>query len=187
MKLAYIDIETGGLTPDSSPILQLAGLIEVDDKSEEFNFYIKPFPKDKVEAAALAVNKLNPSEAKFEEPGVVYNKFIKLLGKYVNKFDKSDKLFFIGYNSHQFDMPFIRKFFEKNGDRYFGSWFHYPSIDVMIMAACKLIGCRHQMPDFKLSTVARQLGISLEDANFHAGEYDIAVTKEMYKLLVKGE
>ncbi len=186
MKLAFIDIETGGLDPKISPILQIAGTIEVNEQSQDFNFYIKPFPNDKIDAKALAVNKLDPTKPEFEAPGTVYNKLIALFQQYVNKFDKSDKFFFVGYNSHQFDMPFIREFFYKNGDKYFGSWFHYPSIDVMILAACKLLDKRCGMPDFKLATVARELGINLDGASFHAGEYDIAVTKEMFKLLMKG-
>jgi DNA polymerase-3 subunit epsilon len=186
MKLAYIDIETGGLNPEYSPILQLAGMIEVGDNLEQFNYYIKPFENQKVDQKALDVNKLNPTEDKFEPPQVVYMKFVKLLEKYVRKYDKTDKLFFIGYNSNSFDMPFIRKFFSNCGDKYFGSYFWYPSVDVMILAIAKLMDKRHQMIDFKLGTIANAFGLDSDKEQYHSGEYDIMITREIYKHLMKG-
>ena len=186
MKLAYIDIETGGLSPEYSPILQLAGMIEVGDKVEMFNYFIKPFEDQKVDQKALDVNKLNPSDEKFEYPQIVYGKFIKLLDSYVSKYNKSDKLFFVGYNSNSFDMPFIRKFFERNWNKYFGSYFWYPSIDVMILAMAKLANKRHTLPDFKLGTIAKEFGLNTDKEQYHSGEYDIMITREIYKHLMKG-
>jgi DNA polymerase-3 subunit epsilon len=90
-------------------------------------------------------------------------------------------MFFIGYNSHSFDMPFVRQFFSKCKDRYFGSWFHYPSIDVMILAAEHLKSKRRWYPDFKLSTVADRMGIEVDKSRLHDALYDIELTREIYR------
>lgn len=180
MKFAYIDVETSGLDPRKNAVLQLAGTLEDDSRSENFNYFIKPFPTDIVDAKALEVNKLNPNEEKFKEPRFVYDDFTYMLSTFVNKFDKKDKMFFVGYNSHFFDMPFVREFFSKCGNKYFGSYFFFPSLDIMVMAQFKLMKQRHLMKDFKLHTVAKELGITVEEEQLHDAMYDIRLTKEIF-------
>jgi len=182
----YIDIETGGLDPVASPLLQIAGIIEEGEKTlEKFNYHIKPFDGDQVDPKALVVNNLTQEEIEnFESPNTIHDNLLLLWGKYVNCYDKRDKMFFIGYNSHSFDMPFVREFFRKCGDKFFGSWFHYPSIDVMILAAYKMVDKRRWMPDFKLLTVADRLGIPVDKTRLHDAFYDIEITKKVYEKVI---
>jgi DNA polymerase-3 subunit epsilon len=182
----FIDVETGGLEPGTCALLQIAGIIEYtkDGKrlDESFNFHIKPFDADQCNPKALAVNNLTKEQINgFESPSTVHDKLLLLWEKFVDKYDKRDKMFFIGYNSHSFDMPFVREFFRKCGDKYFGSWFHYPSIDVMILAAEHLKENRRWFPDFKLMTVADRLGIKCDSSKFHDALYDIEITREIYR------
>lgn len=182
----FIDVETGGLDPEGCALLQIAGVIEYHNKDvnieKKFNFHIKPIDGDKVDPKALAVNHLTEEQINdFESPITVYNKLLDLWREHVDPYNKRDKMFFIGYNSHSFDMPFVRKFFSKMGDDFFGSWFHYPSIDVMLLAAEKLRDKRRWMPNFKLMTVADRLGIPVDSTKLHDAFYDIEITKKVYE------
>ena len=190
MKLIFIDVETGGLDPKNSALLQLSGLISVEGKPDvSFNYFLRPFDSDTVSPQALAVNNFSEAEvyshdSRFKDPRIVYKEFTALLGKYVNKFDRADKFFFVGYNSHAFDASFLREFFYKNNDNYYGSWFFHPSIDVMLLAAHRLMNKRHTMPDFKLATVATELGITIDPTMLHDAMYDIELTCQIYNKLL---
>lgn len=192
----FIDVETGGLDPEGCALLQIAGIIEYPDYSnetksdvtmeEKFNYHIKPFDSDKVDPKALAVNNLTKEQIDdFESPKTVHNNLLKLWGEFVDPYDKRDKMFFIGYNSHSFDMPFMRSYFTKCSDKFFGSWFYYPSIDVMILAAQYSMDKRRWMSDFKLMTVADRLGIKVDKSRLHDAFYDIEITREVYRRVVK--
>ena len=181
-KVIYIDIETTGLT-EKHGLIQLSGIIVIDDEvKEEFDFRVQPFKCDLISSQALEVTGVKQEDldkAPYEPPAVVHSRFLELLGRYVDKFDKTDKFFFIGYNA-AFDMQKLREFFQKNNDNYIGSWFWFPYIDVMTLAAQKLKSERHKMDNFKLFTVARKLGLEVDESKLHNSMYDIELTKEVY-------
>lgn len=185
MKLLYCDVETGGLSPKKNPLLQLAGIIEIDGvEKEAFNYMIQPGEDDVVEPKALEVNGLTFGDlGGFDPPARVLAGFKMLMKQFVSPYNKKDKFHFIGYNSHSFDMPFIREFFKKQGDSYFGSWFFYPGIDVMLLAAHQLMGQRQNMENFKLHTVCKRMGIAVDDEMLHEALYDVELTKKLYYLL----
>lgn len=106
-----------------------------------------------------------------------------MLAKYVDKFNKKDKFFLVGYNNASFDNQFLRGFFLQNGDNYFGSWFWSNSIDVMVLASNKLVERRAEMENFKLSTVAKFLGIQVSEDNLHDAFYDIYLTKAIFDIV----
>lgn len=184
MKLIYIDVETTGIAFPQSGLIQLAGAIEIEgEKPQTFQYCIQPFPKDIIDDEALAINGITREEmAEYPFPRTVYNKFIKLLEKYVDRYDRADKFHLIGYNA-MFDSDHLRSWFEKCGDMYYGSWFFHPPIDVMGMAAVHLMSRRAGMKDFKLLTVARELGLKVDVERMHDARYDIALTRAMFKVL----
>jgi DNA polymerase-3 subunit epsilon len=161
---------------------------------ESFDFFIRPFPEDEIEIAALEVtgfdrrqfllpdhpNYLAVDGQNFEDPRDIYDRVAAMLGKYVNQYDKTDKFQFVGYNAHSFDMPFMRRFWEKNGNRFFGSWFWYPCLDVMLIWAQILHPVRAELSNFKLATVARHCGIKVDDTRLHDSQYDIELTRELW-------
>ena len=106
-----------------------------------------------------------------------------MLGKYVDKFNRKDKFFLVGYNNAAFDNNFLRGFFLQNGDEYFGSWFWSNSVDVMVLASNYLLDRRAEMENFKLSTVAKFLNIAVEDDALHDAQYDIELTKLIYDIV----
>ncbi len=187
-KNLFVDTETGGLSSWKSALIQLSGIVEIDgEEKERFNFFIRPFPKDEITDSALEVGGFTREQVltgeSFEDPKVVYNKFTGMLKKYINKFDKTDKFSLIGYNSHSFDSPFIRRFLTKCGDSFYGSYFSHPSIDTMLIAAYKLMKVRNKLPNFKLMTVAKFMGIELDESKLHDAMYDVEITKKLFEKL----
>ena len=184
MKLVFFDLETTGTNPGKNGIHQISGMVEIDGvEKEHFNFNVQPNPKAVIEEQALEVAGVTREQVmSYPAMSEVYKQFVAMLGKYVDKFNKRDKFFLVGYNNAAFDNQFLRGFFLQNGDNYFGSWFWANSIDVMVLASHHLAERRHEMENFKLSTVAKFMGINVDDNSLHDADYDIYLTKEIYKL-----
>lgn len=186
-KLFYFDVETTGLDAKTNAIHQLSGAIEIDGKIvEKFNFKIKPFEgavitEDALKIAGVTAEQINGYTPENE----VYSDFIAMLSKYCNRYDNKDKFFLVGFNNASFDNQFLREFFLRNNDDYFGSWFWSGSLDVFILATQKLIDVRHTMKDSKLRTVAETLGIKIDESKLHDAMYDIELTYRIYKTCTK--
>lgn len=196
-KVIFIDVETTGTNPERHGVTQLSGCVQIDDEVRQyFDYYVRPFPTDVIDDIALKVtgidrrqflppgdpNFLQVEGQVFAEPFDVFADFKQMLAQYVDPYDKNDKLQFVGYNAHSFDMPFMRRFWEKNNDRFFGSWFWYPCLDVMLVWAQILQPERGRLPNFKLATVARHCGIEVDDVRLHDSQYDIDLTRHLWLL-----
>ena len=165
----------------------MAGIILNADfiEADRFDIYSKPVPGDLLNVDALKVNGVTEDDLKSDKylgPITAKKVFEGVLSKYVNKFDKKDKLTFVGYNAF-FDADFIRAWFVKMGDKFFGSWFWWPPIDVMVLAADVVGEKRPNLENFKLATVATHFGIELDQSKLHEALYDIEVTLQLYKHL----
>lgn len=185
MKLLFFDLETTGTNPGKNGIHQISGEIVIDGISKEkFDLKVQPNPKCLIEQQALDVAGVTREQVFAYPPmGEIYNQFVALLGKYVDKYKKADKFFLVGYNNASFDNQFLRGFFLQNNDQYFGSWFWSNSIDVMVLASNKLVECRTEMENFKLDTVAQFLGIQVDEAKLHDALYDIYLTKAIFDIV----
>ncbi len=185
MKIFYFDLETTGLNPDKNGIHQLSFIIEINGEiTKSVNVNIQPFPTDEIQPDALKVANVTQEQIfgpDYLLPQTAYKRLVATIEQYVKRYDKTDKFFLAGYNSQSFDSQFLRKFFEKNNDKYFGSYFWTANLDVMILAAQRLINQRPQMPDFKLATVAKTLGIQTDDSQLHNAYYDLHLTRQIYK------
>lgn len=186
MKQVFIDVETTGTNHWQHSCHQISGGIYIDNVLvDSFDFKVKPHERSKVEQAALDVGGLQlETIVNYPHRTVVYPQLIGLLASHCNKFDKTDKYFFCAYNAH-FDNAFVRAFFKQCDDNYFGSWFWSNSIDVMVLAGEYLKDVRHEMKDFKLMTVAKHLGIEIDESKLHDGFYDIELTKKVYDIITK--
>jgi DNA polymerase III subunit epsilon len=185
MKYIVLDCETTGTNPALHGLIQMAGVIVVDGKVvDKFDFKLCTFPDDVIEDEALKVNGITREQIQsWTVPFEIYQRFTKLLARYCDKFDRSDKFFFVGYNG-DFDASFVRRFFEKCGDKYFGSWFWWPIIDIAKLAGIRLMHDRHLMPDFKLVTVATHMQIPFNPEALHDAMADVAVTVQLFKRLM---
>jgi DNA polymerase-3 subunit epsilon len=180
MKRIYIDVETTGRDFRTCAIHELAGMIQVGGEIETFNFKMRPkdgatydIPEDHPYLKPIRPQDL----VDYPDQREIYQQFKTLLGKYVDPYDKLDKFHVIGYNVN-FDIDFLRQWFVDNGDQYFGSWVWFPPIDVMILASTALAPVRHELLNFKLTTVYQYLfGESFEDS--HEALADIIATKRV--------
>lgn len=188
MKLFFCDLETTGLEPGKHGIWQIAGILDIGGQvATEFNLRVCPFPGEKATPDVLVMHNLTMDKIKeYPEPNRVHLELTAGLGRYINKFDKTDKAWFVGYNAAKFDEPFLRAWWHKCGDKYFGSWFWVPVIDVMALAAYFLRDVRASLPNFQLGTVARYLNIPFDEEEAHDAMYDVAVTRDIYRALEKG-
>lgn len=184
MKLIYIDVETTGVDDKKDDIIQLAGIISANGQKEEFNLLMRPQEGYELsEGAYLAHKKTREEIDTYPLSAEVFKQFMTMLKKYINKYDKKDKLFFIGYNA-DFDLDFVRAWFDQNDEDYFHAWFHYPALDVMKLAAFHLIGRRHLLKDFKLSTVYEEI-VGKPIVNAHDAMADISATKEILNKILE--
>lgn len=181
----FYDVETTGVNYRQHGIHQLSGLVEINGQvKERFNWYVKPNPKAKIDPEALAISGITEDDFDmYPEMADVFKEFKKLLDRYINRFDKTEKAWLVGYNNRGFDDDFLRAWFDQNGDNFFGSYFWSDSLDVMVLASQHLIPFRKIMPSFKLKRVAMQLGIPVDESKLHDSSYDIDLTRSIYLIL----
>jgi DNA polymerase-3 subunit epsilon len=186
MKLFFVDLETTGLDHIKHGIWQLAAQIWIDGvEQERFKLEMQPVKGKLVSQEAMT--KCNVDMARLRSlplPHLAFHELRDRLGKYVSKYDKNDKFFFVGYNA-QFDNQFLRQWFEDHGDSYFGSWFWYPYIDVCQLAGFCLMKQRRQMENFKLGTVVNHMGLLFDENEAHDADYDIDATRRLFDHLVE--
>lgn len=185
-KILFLDAETTGLNSLTNGMHQIAGIIVINGVvKEEFNFQFKPMGIERVEADALAVSNLTIDEvmARTITSEETYYKVDKLLCKHVNKFDKKDKFVFAGYNC-PFDVGFMNDWYLKNGNKYFFGLCHGGAyLDGLNLALLAELKAKKRLfnPDRKLGTVAKTLGVNLDNA--HDALADIRATREVIKKL----
>ena len=180
MKLAYIDCETTGLKPNICAITQLACIVEIGGKEFVFDQTARPHDNAEVTPEALQVQQRSLDELlSYQSHEDLHRNFVNWLDTIVDKFKKTDKLHFVAYNA-SFDDSFLRALFRRNSDRYYGSYFWWPYIDVMTLAAHNLAHVRHELPNMKLTTVYKHvMKKDLQEA--HDALADIRATKELFE------
>lgn len=183
LKRIFVDLETCGLDVTKHGVHQIAMLIETPNTAGTFNFKVRPVEGKMVSPEALEIGGVTIEQLREYQPArEVYNEIVGILGECVDKFDKRDKFQVFAYNA-PFDTQFLRQWFADNGDVYYGSWFWHPPIDIMTLAAHELMAKRPAMPNFKLGTVAAELGIETDEEQLHDGLYDIRLAKKVYEAM----
>jgi DNA polymerase-3 subunit epsilon len=187
MKKIFYDLETSGLDKNKCSIIQLSGYVEIDGEVQDFfDFKMRPWDGSDFEPKALELYEnrgISMDEILlYSNPKIVFKKFQELLCKYVNKYDKKDKFYLYGYNNRGFDDDFLRNYFTKMNDPYFGSFFHQNTIDIMVLASEYLLEVRPNMPNFKLQTVAEVLQLDVQPEMLHDAEYDVKLTRLAYNI-----
>jgi len=180
-KIFWFDVETTGLDSVLQDIVQLAFLIEIDGKIvESQNMLMQPFNYETIQQDALDVHGRTIEEIKtYPNPRKTYTELITILEKYVDRYNRSDKFHPAGYNS-RFDMEFLKQFFIKNGDIYYGSWFNYKAIDPLsLLHILDGIGSV-SLENYRLETVCKHFDICLDA---HDALSDITSTRDLTKLI----
>lgn len=187
-KICFVDLETTGVMYWKNGIHQISGAIVMDGEVKEgFDFHVAPNPAAVVEEEALKVSGVTLEQVtSYPAMGQVHKEFVSMLDKYVNKYDKYDKMFLAGYNNLSFDNNFLRAWFRQNGNEFFGSYFWAGGIDVMSLALLYLMDRRKSMENFKLMTVAKEVGVQIDESKLHNASYDIYLTMEIYRIVTGG-
>ena len=184
-KIIFIDTETGGVNPEKAALIQLSGIIRIDKKDvEKFNFYIKPFENSEVNEKALEVQGRTLEELKtdkYVEEKEVYKQFIKLLDKYIDKYDRTDKFIVAGYNV-RFDVDILKAFFQRHGNNFLFSYLDSSMLDPLY--SIRLLQIAEVLPvleNNKLETWCKHFGIELKT---HDSLEDIEATKKLIGKLI---
>lgn len=187
-KLIFLDTETTSINTDTCGLIQIAGCIDIDGQTvEEFEIQSNIYANDSVDEEALVKNGITLEQIyQYQHPGKAFVQLCKILGKYVDAYNKKDKFIAIGYVA-DFDNRVLRSWFRKNSNDYFGSWFWHPWIDVMNLAAYVYQDRRQEFENFKQETVAKFMGIECDSSKCHDAMYDMRLTKEIYYALMGGE
>lgn len=183
MKLFFFDLETTGTNRDIHGIHQISGAIIINGVlKESFDYKVCPAPNSVYDPKALTVCDKTEAEIRaYPHMHTVYPTVLAMLCKYVDIDDPDDKYFIAGYNCQKFDAGHFAKWFKlNNGLKYFLNLFWSTTIDVMILATHHLMESRSLMENFKQSTVAKFLGIDVDDSKLHDGKYDIAICIKIY-------
>ena len=187
MKTLFFDVETTGLSPAKHCLHQLSGIyLENGEEIKRIDIKVAPYEKAIIEDEALEVSKVTREELSQRQSFADgFKEFNVILDSWVNKFDKKDKIELVGYNNLAFDNNFLRGFFLINQCNYFGSYFHQQTRDVYALAVECLHPFRGELKDFKLTTVAKFLGVEVIDDNAHDAVYDVHLTIQVYVELRK--
>ena len=184
-KIIFIDTETGGVNPEKAALIQLSGIIRIDKKDvEKFNFFIKPFENSEVNEKALEVQGRTLEELKtdkYVEEKEVYKQFIKLLDKYIDKYDRTDKFIVAGYNV-RFDVDILKAFFQRHGNNFLFSYLDSSMLDPLY--SIRLLQIAEILPvleNNKLETWCKHFGIELKA---HDSLEDIEATKKLIGKLI---
>jgi DNA polymerase III alpha subunit (gram-positive type) len=183
-KLCFIDTETTGVDPKTASLFQISAVL-VDPETREtldtLSLVFRPdadacleqgaLDKTGYTAEQLAQLPLGSKEA--------FDTFTRWCSKHVNRYAKKDKMHFVAYNA-TFDVGFVRQWFLKHGDAYFGSYFWAPGLCVMAAAAWFIQSHRHALPNFQLATLCQCAELGWDPAAAHQASYDVSKTVELY-------
>lgn len=188
MKFLLYDTETTGLNTKTCGLHQLSGMVlQYDQDSREFailetfDYHIRPISGKMVTQSALDIGNLTIEQLRaYPEASKVFATFTELLSRHVDKYNREDKFFQVGYNIN-FDKEVLRQWFTDLGDKYFGSWFWPNVIDLMSDATRILANVRPYMENFKLGSVAEMLGAKVPFDKLHDSMEDVYLTLEIMK------
>jgi DNA polymerase III epsilon subunit-like protein len=183
MKILYFDTETTGTNPSKHEITQFAAIVEIDGVvKEEVNWRCQPTRWDAIDPEAIATTGVSIEELKkLQTPDKMFDDIYDLFGKYISKFDKADKFYPAGHNL-QFDLEFLQAFWRQHGDKYgTGSYQNWRSLDSRIFANFLCAAGRLDVPDVKLSTLAKHYEIEI---NAHDALSDIRATRLVIRRMI---
>lgn len=177
-KIIWLDCETSGLDKDRNGIISLAAMAEIEGKVvDSRTFTMNPVGRD-LEDGALQVNGFTREQvASFKDWKAVKVEFCTWLDSFVSKFDKEDKATAAGYNIITFDLGFLESWFLACGDKYLYSYFDRFPLDVYRMVPMLEWSGLNNLPNRKLGTVCKALGVELVDA--HEAMSDVVATREL--------
>lgn len=183
--LCFADVETTGLDHKVNSVHEIAMIVDIDGKFKgRFHARLKPEEEESLwSPEALKKTHVTVEELRaLPPPGEAYKDLKEFLSRFVDPLNIRDKMFFVAYNA-PFDSDFIRSFFERREDKFFGSWWWFPPICVMQAFAFLSMESRPDIWNFKLTSIAKFLEIPVA-GEAHKAMNDVRLCRTIfYKLL----
>ncbi len=187
-KLIFIDVETTGLVKYIHGIIQLAYIIEIDGVVKKRGSYmINPLSYNReiqITDKALEVNgHTRDGLDEFTDSTEACKEFVAVLNSFIDRFDKTDKFKFVGYNS-KFDTGFVQEWFTDSGFDSYGNYIDYRDLDVFGLVKYLVHLDKFKMLGNSMSLVAacKAMGLELDAHNAIA---DIEATRDLHHYLIK--
>jgi len=179
----WFDTETTGLDPKIHGLTELAVLIEDNGKIiDQVHYSIVPSEGVVVDPKALEIQGKSLDDLRIGMPEKLVLDDLKTRLRYhIDPYNPKQKFVQAGYNVG-FDDSFLREFFIRNNDKYYGSWFFNARIDVLSLVAMCQSKRKFTVADFKLSTMCKHFYIPLDA---HHAMDDIKATRELYSRLIQ--
>ena len=186
VKILWFDTETTGLDPNRHGLIQVAGIIEIDGVAvETFDITSAPMSRDEIDYEALRINGREYDDIiQYDAPAVAKARLSAILARHCDKFDKLDK-FSLGGQNVAFDVGFLSSFWNKQGDKFLGSYINWRKIDLLQIVDMMSTFGGLELPNRKLKTICEYLGVELSDA--HDALSDIVATRECFNILMRGK
>jgi len=176
-KIIFADLECTGLDPDRHAIHELSFIFDVDgEEIDRITLKMRPDPTHDI--CPTALDKCGVTYEQIMTNPLSQNQGMLTAHAFIMEHRGSGRIHFGEWNTDGFDSRFLRKFF---GSTSFNGLFYVPSISVMNHAGHALRLTRGDLPDFRLGTVAKYLGIEVEESRLHGSEYDTELTRSIYK------
>lgn len=190
MKRCYIDIQKLGFNPNFHAILQIVGIIEVDNNIlDTFTIKCKPFFYDQsmvgrvLQDGVCLENVVTSDE--YLQPKDSLKIFKAHLDKYIDLKDETDKYQFVEFSDVEFTFKFLNSFFEKNKDTSFQKYFWNPPLDLQYVSEFILEFDRFKFTNFNLATVAGYFGFKVEKDKIKDPFYRVTLIRNLYHILDK--
>lgn len=181
-KLATYDLETTGIDEKKNRITEIAFKyydLKTGEK-DQFHRYIKydSYPDNYDDIAKITG--LTPeilSEKGIAESNVYYM-FNEFLESKIDRYDPEDKIITAGYNISKFDDQFLREFFERHNNKYYGSFISFLKIDIVsLLGIASLLNIIPKLDNNKLETYKKYFKITGES---HSAIDDVGTTEKLF-------
>lgn len=173
--VAFLDTETGGVTPGVDPVIEVATIVTdlAFKEIDRIEMKVKLRPGEVVSPGAAAVNGYTPEKWADARPFGEYVAFLKRAVPF------GHSAIPVGHNV-QFDLDMLRKgYFDR--DKIFFP-FSYRAVDTLVLARTLSLAGLVSLPDHKLTTVTKALGIRHEGA--HGAMSDCEAARDVFLKVV---
>ncbi|MGL5191582.1 MAG: 3'-5' exonuclease, partial [Cetobacterium sp.] len=152
---------------------------------EWFNIRCKPHKGADISESALktigfTIEELNQEQ----EPEEALKELEEIFSKYVDRYNKNDKLIMICHN-FPFDFRMLYNFYNRLNNRFMGSFidFKLNVCTLNLVKSLQVMGVLPILENNRLETWCKHFNVSLENA--HDALEDIRATREVYKNIAK--
>lgn len=180
MKIFRIDTETTGLNPKQCGIIEIAIIVEIDDKVlVEYQSKMLPFPGDEIKEDALKINGIDIEKIKIK-PQKVCEDILSIIN---DSFRISKEKIILSGHNVAFDKGFLYHWFMKNGmsDEWFSDHFDEKIICTRKKAEKYFLNKADKPENYKLTTLTDWFKI--EHDNAHSAWSDMEASRRLDGIL----